>query len=104
MTELRRLMSSRYSVIDENAGMIDPALGARTSVVKVASVVSGSPADKAGLQAGDVITAIDGKQIATADDLTALVNSYKPGDKAALTVDRNGSTKSISVTFGTRPS
>ena len=71
---------------------------------KVASVVSGSPADKAGLQAGDVITAIDGKQIATADDLTALVNSYKPGDKAALTVDRNGSTKSISVTFGTRPS
>jgi S1-C subfamily serine protease len=51
-----------------------------------------------------VITAIDGKQVATADDLTALVNSYKPGDKAALTVDHNGSTKSISVTFGTRPS
>ena len=50
-------------------------------------VVGGSPADKAGLQAGDVITAIDGESISTADDLTALVNTYKPGDVAKLTVD-----------------
>jgi putative serine protease PepD len=71
---------------------------------KVGSVVSGSPADKAGLKAGDVITAIGGKHIATADDLTAAVNTYKPGDKAALTVSRGGSSTSISVTFGTRPS
>jgi putative serine protease PepD len=71
---------------------------------KIGSVESGSPADSAGLKAGDVITAIGGKQISSADDLTASVNSYKPGDKATLTVDRGGSTKSISVTFGTRPS
>jgi putative serine protease PepD len=71
---------------------------------KIGSVVSGSPADNAGLKAGDVITAIGGKKISTADDLTAAVNVYKPGDKATLTVDRDGSTKSISVTFGTRPS
>jgi putative serine protease PepD len=71
---------------------------------KVNSVVSGSPADKAGLQAGDVITSIGSTQISTADDLTAAVNVYKPGDKAALKVNRNGTTKSISVTFGTRPS
>ena len=71
---------------------------------KVNSVVSGSPADKAGLQAGDVITAVGGTQISTADELTAAVNVYKPGDKATLKVNRNGTTKSISVTFGTRPS
>ncbi|HEX3054918.1 MAG TPA: trypsin-like peptidase domain-containing protein [Gaiellaceae bacterium] len=71
---------------------------------KIDTVVSGSPADSSGLKAGDVITAVGGKQISTADDLTAAVNAYKPGDKATLTVDRNGSTKSISVTFGTRPS
>jgi putative serine protease PepD len=75
-----------------------------TGGAKVNSVVSGSPADKAGLQAGDVITAIGSTQISTADDLTAAVNVYKPGDKATLKVDRNGTTKSISVTFGTRPS
>ena len=71
---------------------------------KVDSVVSGSPADSAGLKAGDVITAIGGKQISTADDLTAAMNVYKPGDKATVTAHRGGSTKSISVTFGTRPS
>jgi len=71
---------------------------------KVNSVVSSSPADSAGLKAGDVITAIDGKPITNADDLTAAVNVYKPGDKATITLDRSGSTKSLSVTFGTRPS
>jgi putative serine protease PepD len=70
---------------------------------QVSRVVSGSPADKAGLQAGDVITAIDGKPIATADDLTALVNTYKPSDKAKLTVTRSGSTKTLTITFGQRP-
>jgi len=70
---------------------------------QVSRVVSGSPADKAGLQAGDVITAIDGKAISTADDLTALVNTYKPGDTAKLTVTRNGSTKTLTITFGQRP-
>jgi putative serine protease PepD len=71
---------------------------------KVNTVVSGSPAASAGLQAGDVITAVAGKTVTNADGLTAIVNSYKPGDKVTLTVTRNGSTKSISVTFGTRPS
>jgi S1-C subfamily serine protease len=70
----------------------------------VAKVVSGSPADKAGLQVGDIVTKIDDKSIATADDLTAIVNTYKPGDKATLSVTRNGSTKTIDVTFGERPS
>jgi putative serine protease PepD len=70
---------------------------------QVSRVVSGSPADKAGLQAGDVITAIDGKSISTADDLTALVATYKPGDQAKLTVTRSGSTKTLTITFGQRP-
>jgi putative serine protease PepD len=74
------------------------------SGAQVSQVLSGSPADKAGLQAGDVITAIDGKPVTTADDLTARVNTYKPGDKASLTVKRSGSTKTIDVTFGQRPS
>lgn len=75
-----------------------------TSGAQITTVVSGSPADKAGLQVGDVITAIDGKPIRNADDLTARVNSYKPGDKATLTVARIGSTKQVTVTFGQRPS
>jgi putative serine protease PepD len=71
---------------------------------QVSCVVSGSPADNAGLKAGDVITAVGTTQITSADDLTAAVNSYKPGDKAAMTVTHNGSSKTVSVTFGNRPS
>ena len=50
-----------------------------------------------------MITAIGGKTIANADALTASVNTYKPGDKITLSVSRGGSTKSISVTLGSRP-
>jgi putative serine protease PepD len=71
---------------------------------QVSRVVSGSPADKAGLQVGDVVTAIDGKTISTSDDLTALVATYQPGDKATVTIKRNGATKTLDLTFGQRPS
>jgi putative serine protease PepD len=71
---------------------------------QIESVKSGSPAEKAGLKAGDIVTAIDGKTVANADDLTARVATYKPGDTAKLTVKRIGSTQTISVTFGQRPS
>ncbi len=70
---------------------------------QVGRVVSGSPADTAGLKAGDMITAIDGKSITSADDLTATMSAHAPGDKVTLTVTRSGSTKSIVVTLGTRP-
>jgi putative serine protease PepD len=71
---------------------------------QVSCVVSGSPADNAGFKAGDVITAVGSTQITSADDLTAAVNTYKPGDKVTMTVTRSGSGKSLSVTFGNRPS
>jgi putative serine protease PepD len=69
----------------------------------VGTVVSSGPADKGGMQAGDVITKIDGKQITSADDLTAVINSYKPGDKITVSVTRNGSAKLLTITLGTRP-
>jgi putative serine protease PepD len=71
---------------------------------QVSKIVAGSPADKAGLQVGDVVTAFDGKPVTTADDLTALVATYAPGDKATVTIKRNGATKTLDITFGQRPS
>jgi putative serine protease PepD len=71
---------------------------------QIQTVKSGSPADKAGLKAGDIVTAIDGKSVSNADDLTVLVATYKPGDTVKLTVKSIGSTQTISVTFGQRPS
>jgi putative serine protease PepD len=76
---------------------------ASTAGAQITSVVSGSPADKAGLKAGDVITAIDGNSITTADDLTAQVGAHQPSDVITVKVTRGGSAKDIKVTLGVRP-
>ena len=70
----------------------------------IESVKSGTPADSAGVKAGDVVTKIDGVTVDNADDLTAKISAHQPGDKVTLTVTRNGATKTIDVTLGTRPS
>ena len=76
---------------------------ASSSGAQITSVVSGSPADKAGLKAGDVVTAIDGTSITSADDLTSQVGAHQPSDTITVTVTRNGSPKDIKVTLGVRP-
>jgi serine protease Do len=57
----------------------------------------GAPADKAGLEAGDVIIKIDGKLIDKSSDLPRLVGNTKPGTKSMLTVFRRGATKELSI-------
>jgi putative serine protease PepD len=68
-------------------------------------VVAGSPAAKAGLKAGDVITKIDNKRIANSDDFIAVISNYTPGQTVTLTVTAPNSTssKQVQVTLGTRP-
>jgi serine protease Do len=57
----------------------------------------GAPADKAGLEPGDVIIKIDGKPIEKSSDLPRLVGNTKPGTKSNLTVFRRGATKEMSI-------
>ena len=70
---------------------------------RVGAVRTGAPAEKAGLKAGDLVTAIDGVDVTDANDLTGAISAHKPGDTITLTVKRNGSTLKIDVTLGTRP-
>jgi putative serine protease PepD len=74
------------------------------SGAQVATVRSGSPADKAGLKADDVITSFGGETITSPNDLTAAVAAKQPGDKVSITYVRDGTTKTTEVTIGTRPS
>ena len=69
----------------------------------VQDVVSGSPAAKAGLQAGDLVTAVDGQAVQNSGEMVARIRGHKPGDKVTITVDRNGSQTTISATLGERP-
>ena len=64
----------------------------------VQSVEKDGPADKAGVEAGDIITKVDGKTVDKSGDLPRLVGSTKPGSKAVLQVFRRGATRDLSVT------
>ena len=67
------------------------------------SVVKGSPAEKAGLQANDIVTAANGEKVTCADNLTAIVKAMEPGDVLTLTVTRGGQETEIKVTVGEQP-
>ncbi|MBU6465127.1 DegQ family serine endoprotease (plasmid) [Variovorax sp. SCN45] len=64
----------------------------------VTGVEAGAPADKAGIQAGDVITRFDGKAVERISDLPRMVGNTKPGTHSTVTVFRRGQTKDLSVT------
>lgn len=64
----------------------------------VRSVEAGAPADKAGVEAGDIITKFDGKLIEKSTDLPRMVGNIKPGTKSIVTVFRRGSSKDLAVT------
>ena len=66
----------------------------------VQSVEAGGPADKAGVEAGDIITRVDGKVVEKSGDLPRLVGGTRPGSKATLQIFRRGSNKELSVTVG----
>lgn len=68
--------------------------------VQVASVEPGGAAAAAGMRAGDMITAINGAEVASSDDLMAAVRRQQPGAKVTITVDRGGQPVTVSATLG----
>lgn len=75
--------------------MLPPGLGGEgftlpleSNGALVTQVVEGSPAEAAGLQQGDVITAIDGQEITPEDNLADMIQAYQPGDELVLSVER----------------
>ena len=68
-----------------------------------AAVVAGSPADRAGLQSGDIITKVDGVAIDSDNSLTALISAHKVGDTVTLTVLRGGKTITLKATLAQAP-
>ncbi len=71
--------------------------------VVVADVVSGSPADKAGIKRGDVITSIDGAEIKDPQDLVFQIRKRMAGDKVNLEVVSQSGSRSVAVTLGEIP-
>lgn len=78
----------------------DGAYLAPSGITGSAPVLPGSPADKAGLKAGDIITTVNGTKLGAQKSLTSLLNTHQPGDKITLKVLRAGKTLTITVTLG----
>jgi putative serine protease PepD len=68
---------------------------------QVATVEPGSAAADAGIQEGDVITAVDDRPVTSSTELTAAIRSKAPGDEVTLTVRRGADTSTVEVTLGT---
>lgn len=74
-----------------------------TGGAQISSVQSGSPASAAGLEPGDVVTAIDGKSIDSTQQFIETVDTYSPGQTVTLTVRHDGSSHTVKLKLGTRP-
>lgn len=68
----------------------------------VSSVEKGSPADKAGIRVGDVITSVDGKDVETSWDIRANIRDLKEGEQVPLMVFRDGKAQNLSATIAMR--
>jgi len=89
------------------AGSVGSGLGGgsgTSSGAEIANVVSGGPADKAGLAAGDTITSVNGHSISSPDDLTNVMLREKPGASVQVQyLDTSGQQQSTTVTLGSGP-
>jgi putative serine protease PepD len=82
---------------------LNPASTGGAEISPSNGVQPGSPASNAGLEPGDLITAIDGKRITSTQQFIETIDTYAPGQTITLTVKRNGATKTIKLTLGLRP-
>jgi putative serine protease PepD len=85
-----------------------PWLGVSTSLspsggAEVQEVTPGSPAERAGLGPGDVITRVDGKDVQGPDDIATAISARTPGDKVDVEVRRGPTAEPLDVTLGQRP-
>ncbi|UZP68344.1 DegQ family serine endoprotease [Desulfovibrio mangrovi] len=86
--------------VDENTAK---ALGLKSDKgAFVAGVIPGQPADKAGLKSGDVITSVNEKEITSSSELINAIANLPPGDKAKLTIVREGKPRTVLITLGER--
>ena len=97
-----RVQRGRIGVqIDQVSKEVAESLGlSKAQGALVRAVEPGAPAEKAGIEAGDIITRFDGKLIEKSADLPRMVGNIKPGTRSTVTVLRRGVSKDLNITVG----
>jgi putative serine protease PepD len=83
--------------------LADQTASTGVSRAVVHAVTSGGPAARAGIKVGDVITAIDGARTEGADAVIAAVSSHTPGQRVTVTIERGGSSRTVTATLTAEP-
>lgn len=99
---------ARHAFLGIQPGELTPEIARQlgvsaTSGVVVLDVVSGGPAAKAGLQPGDVITAINGKQVSNVEDFLSVLRPLSPGDTVTVSYLRGNAKREAKVVLADRP-
>ncbi len=105
---VRAYLGVRYVALDSDtatANNLPVSEGAWVQASDAADpgVVAGSPADKAGIKEGDIITKVGGDKLSATNSLQSLVGKHKPGDKVQVTINRDGKTMTLDVTLQEAP-
>jgi S1-C subfamily serine protease len=123
LEQLKKTGEVKHAFIGISGGTLTPELADALDLpvdegVIVQTVVGGGPADEAGIQAGttsaevegeqiglggDIITEVDGKKIASMDEMIEIIQESEPGDELELTIYRDDQEKTATVTLGTQP-
>ncbi|MDB5185468.1 MAG: putative HtrA2 peptidase [Candidatus Saccharibacteria bacterium] len=92
-------LAKQYNLSTNTGAYVAPSTDATQP-----AVISGSPADKAGIKEKDIITKVNGKAIDDKNTLISLLGQYQPGDSVTLTILRDGKTITAEATLTTQPS
>ncbi|MCL2781688.1 MAG: trypsin-like peptidase domain-containing protein [Actinomycetia bacterium] len=93
--ELITTGKATHAVIGATVATDQSAVGA-----VIRTVTAGSPADKAGLKSGDVVTMLDDQRVQDADGLIAAIRTHAPGQTVTLSITSDGAAKTVSVQLG----
>jgi S1-C subfamily serine protease len=115
VNNIKPLIPDLAKGINRNPGYLGAGVGDMTAQIAqrlginvdtgalVASVAAGGPAATGGLQANDVITAVDGKAVTDSSGLITITRGHQPGDKVKVTIARGTVTMTFTVTLGSVP-